>query len=420
MNPITLSKSAARRIMLDAQLLHGPPGMASGTDGASRIIERLGYVQIDTIHVVERAHHHVLWTRMPGYGGELLHELQAVRRGVFEYWARAMAYLPMRDYRFSILRMRQFRRPDHPRRTWIEARQKLPLETVMNRIRAEGPLSAKDFAHPRERKRGPWWDWKPAKSALELLLWQGELMVAERRNFQKVYDLTERVLPSGTDTRLPDERETAEHLIRRALGAMGIAEAREIDEYLQPAAARDSVFRVVSWDRLTRTIDELAEDGAVVPVLVEGDREKTHYALSGAAERSAGTPKAKAAVRLLSPFDNLVIQRDRTDRFFDYQCTLECYTPAAKRIHGYFVLPVLFGERLVGRVDPQADRKSGRLILRSVELEEDFQPTGAFLAEFAKAAAAYAKFNRCNAVVLGKVRPAKWKPALRDRLKTIF
>jgi uncharacterized protein YcaQ len=420
MNPISLSRSDARRIVLEAQLLNGPFGAPAGAEGASRIIERLGYIQIDTINIVQRSHHHVLWTRMPGYSEAMLHDLQAVRRGVFEYWAHAMSYLPMADYRFSLPRMLQFRDPDHPWRKWIGSRQKLPLDLVLRRIRAEGPLAAKDFAHPAGRRRGTWWDWKPDKSALELLFWQGELMITERRNFQKVYDLTERVLPPRIDTRVPGTREIAEYVVRRALGAMGIADAGEIHEYLQPTAARDSNFRAVAWDVLTRTLGELAEEQAVLPVRLEGREEACCYALASAAERLADPPKSKGAVRLLSPFDNLIIQRGRTERLFDYHYTLECYTPGHKRVHGYFVLPILCGDRLVGRVDPQADRKSGKMILHSVSLEEGFRPSDAFLAKFSRAVAGFAEFNRCDKVVVEKVRPAKLKSVITSGLKNVI
>jgi uncharacterized protein YcaQ len=417
MNPITLSKSAARRVVLDAQMLNGKSGAEPGKAGLRRIIDRLGYIQIDTINIIERAHHHVLWTRQPGYAPAMLHDLQAADRAVFEYWAHAMSFLPMPDYRFSLPRMRQFRDPAHPWMQYMTTREKLPLELVMNRIRAEGPLTAKDFTHPADRKRGPWWDWKPAKSALELLFWQGELMISERRNFQKVYDLTERVLPPETDTRTPGAREMAEHVIRRSLGALGIAGAKEIQEYLLPTAARDSKFPAVAWDILIRTIGELVEEKAVIPVLVDGLKDNKLYALRGAAERIAETPKPKGSVALLSPFDNLIIQRDRTRRLFDFQYMLECYTPGPKRVHGYFVLPVLFGDRLVGRIDPQADRKSGRMILRSVALEGDFKPTGSFYGKFAKALAGFAAFNGCDTVTVRKTRPAGLKSILNEELK---
>jgi uncharacterized protein YcaQ len=417
MEPIRISSAAARKIVLDAQLLAGPADLPPGTAGLARIFERLGYVQIDTIHIVRRAHDHALWTRLPGYSDELLHRLQAVERGVFEYWAHAMSYLPLADFRFALPQMRQFRDPAHPRRQWLTAHEALPLAAVLDRIRAEGPLAAKDFEDPGGRRRGSWWEWKPAKSALELLFWQGDLMIAERRNFQKVYDLTERVLPPDADTRLPDEREAAEHVIRRSLAALGIAGAREIDEYLQPAGGRDSAFRLVTWDRLTRTLAELAESGAVVPAVVaDGD---TRYLLRETAERIDAVARPKAAVRILSPFDNLIIQRERTRRLFDFEYMLECYTPAPKRIYGYFVLPVLCGDRFAGRIDPQADRKSGTLILHSVILEKGFEPAGWFFARFAKALAAYAAFNGCRSVVIKKTRPANIRSALKSELKTL-
>jgi uncharacterized protein YcaQ len=416
MNPVPLSRSAARRIILDAQLLNGPSGIAPGTDGASRIFDRLGYVQIDTINIVQRSHHHTLWTRMPGYSEGMLHDLQAKERRVFEYWAHAMSYLPMSKYRFYLSRMKKFYDPGHPWLEYLASRGEMPLEAVMQRIRSEGALTAKDFAHPDDRKRGAWWDWKPAKTALELLFWRGELMITERRNFQKVYDLTERVLPPGTDTRAPGERETADYLITQALEALGIAGAREIHDYLQPAAARDSIYRAVAWDVLARALDERTEEKAVIPVRIEG-REDVCYALAGTADRFAVPPKSKGSVHLLSPFDNLIIERDRAERLFDFPYMLECYTPAPKRVHGYFVLPVLFGDRLVGRVDPQADRKSGRMILRSVALEEGFRPADAFFAKFARALAAFAAFNGCDAVVIGKTRPAKIKSTLKAAVK---
>jgi uncharacterized protein YcaQ len=412
MRPILLSRRDARRLVLNAQLLNGRADLPPGKAGALRIFERLGYVQIDTIHIVERSHHHALWTRLPGYSQPMLDALQSADRAVFEYWAHAMSYLPMADYRFSLSRMQQFRDPEHPWRKWMAGRENLPLESVLRRIREEGPLTAKDFAHPADRKRGAWWDWKPAKSALELLFWQGDLMIAGRRNFQKVYDLTERVLPPNIDTRLPSERELAEHIIVRSLAALGVADAREIYEYLQPTAARDSAFRAVPWEVLIRTLDELVEGQSVVPLLLRGETEDRCYALAETAERIGNPPSAKQSVHLLSPFDNLIIQRDRTRRLFDFDYMLECYTPGHKRVHGYFVLPVLSGDRLVGRIDPQADRKSGKMVLRSISLEESFNPTDSFYGNFAKTLVSFAAFNGCETLSIRKTRPAGLKSTL--------
>jgi uncharacterized protein YcaQ len=417
MTPITLSKQMARRIVLNAQLLNGQTGLPPGKAGLQRIIDRLGYVQIDTINIIERAHHHTLRTRLPGYAQAMLHDLQAVDRAVFEYWAHAMAYLPMTDYRYVLYRMKQFQDAEHPWLQYHSSQDGLPLESVLKRIREEGALTARDFKGPDDRKRGPWWDWAPAKSALELLFWRGELMISERRNFQKVYDLTERVLPPGIDTRLPDERETAEHLVRQALAAMGIAAAREICAFKQPTSARDSKFRAVPWDVMVRTLEEMVEEKSVTGAVLQGEKEDRYFMLGGTMDGIEGMPKDKPSVHLLSPFDNLIIQRDRTQRLFDFTYTLECYVPAPKRVHGYFVLPVLYGDSIVGRIDPQADRKSGRMILHNVILEEDFEPSEAFYNKFSQAVARFAEFNQCKTVVIERSRPAKLKSILKTKMK---
>jgi uncharacterized protein YcaQ len=414
--PIALSKSAARRIALDAQLLREPTGVKPGKAGLQRIIDRLGYVQIDTINIIERAHHHTLRTRLPGYAQAMLHDLQTIDRTIFEYWAHAMAYLPMSDYRYVLYRMKQFRDPAHPWLQYHSSQGGLPLESVLKRVCEEGALTSKDFNKPGDRKRGSWWDWAPAKSALELLFWRGELMISERRNFQKVYDLTERVLPPGTDTRMPDERETAQHLVQQALAAMGIATAKEIGVFKQPTSVRDSKFRAVPWEAMIRTIDEMVEEKILAEAFLKNDKADRYFMLSGTMNRVAGMPKEKPPVYLLSPFDNLIIQRDRTQRLFDFTYTLECYVPAPKRVYGYFVLPVLYRDAIVGRIDPQADRKKRKLILHNVILEKDFKPSEAFYVKFAKAIAGFAECNQCDTVVIERTRPARLKSILKTKL----
>jgi uncharacterized protein YcaQ len=417
MKPIALSKSTARRLILQAQMLDGSAARSAGTEGLERVFDQLGYVQIDTIHIVERAHHHVLWTRRPGYEPGMLHTLQAVERRVFEYWAHAMAYLPMSDYRFYLYKMRNFRDPKHPWLEWLSSRKDLPLDLVRKRIREEGALDSKSFSRPGGKKRGTWWDWKPAKNALELLFWQGELMVAERRNFEKVYDLTERVLPSGVDTRMPSEREMAEFLIRRALSAMSAARTKEIFGFLQPTLARDSAFRAVPWNVLIRTLGEMVEAGEIHRAQIDGEEGEDYYLLAETAERMGNGSRRKPRVRILSPFDNLIIQRRRMQALFGFDYSLECFLPAARRKYGYFVLPVLYGDRLVGRVDPKADRKSGKMILQSVYLEDGFTPTGDFLGAFAQTLVEFAAFNRCGEISVGRTRPAKFKAAIHSALK---
>ena len=197
-----IAVGTSRKLALRAQGLKGRwPPLPGGAKGVEHVIKRLGYVQIDTIAVVQRAHHHTLWARFPNYSPVMLHELQTVKRRVFEYWIHAACYLPMSDYRYYMPRMHSVSK----RQTnWFYTDEGRSItDHVLGRIRNEGPLGAADFKATGTRKRGSWWDWKPAKQALEMLFDMGKLMVTERRNFHRIYDLTERILPSETDTTPP-------------------------------------------------------------------------------------------------------------------------------------------------------------------------------------------------------------------------
>jgi uncharacterized protein YcaQ len=402
----SISQKAARRLLLHSQLLDGRTRIGKGEAGAAQVVGHLGYVQIDTISVVERAHHHTLWNRVPGYGPEDLRRAHAVERSVFEYWGHAASYLPMGDYRFYIPMMRSF---IDPRGAWYRGwmdRYGAFLRPVLERIRAEGALAARDFANPGGRRRGPWWDWKPAKAALELLFWRGELMVRERRGFERVYDLAERVLPPGTDTRPPTDEELGRFVVRRALGALGLAGEREIRDYI-----RIGDRRVVA-----AAVREMLASGEIVPLGVEGQK-RTAYALPGALQKSRRLRPGPPRVRILSPFDNLVIHRPRLKERFDFDFRFECYVPKHRRDHGYFMLPILFGEEIVGRLDPKADRPGKRLVIRSLAIEPGFTGLDRLVPELGRALDGFARFNGCDRVTLESVQPRKLAVALKRSLK---
>lgn len=388
-----IPQNIVRRLALRSLLLDGRTKVRAGKGGVAQVVERLGYVQIDTISVIERAHHHVLWTRMPGYRPEHLHQALARERTVFEYWGHAASVLPLKDYRFYLPMMKGFYEPKGSwYRGWMD-RCGAWLEPVKKRIAEEGPLAARDFEHPAGRK-GPWWDWKPAKAALELLFWRGELMIRERRGFERVYDLTERVLPAGTDTRMPDDVELGRFIVRRALGALGVAGEREIRDYI-----RIGDRRIVA-----RALDELRAAGEVTRVAVEG--QKTHHYAFPAALEQAGRLRARPPRAVfLSPFDNLVIFRARLKERFGFDYAFECYVPRHKRNHGYFVLPILFGEDLVGRLDPKADRAGRKLIVRRLAIEPPFASANGLAPGLAAALRDFARFNGSKEVTLEKVEP---------------
>ena len=399
-----LSRADARALALRAHLLDGQTDLPPGKDGVLVILDQLGYVQIDTIAAVKRSHHHTLWTRHPDYCEEHLHELQGRDRLIFEYWGHAMSYLPMSDYRFCLPRMRNFRNPTH---AWISHRLEgcaHLLDPILERIRQDGPLSAKDFAAPKDKKRGSWWDWKPAKFALEYLFWRGDLMISERRNFQKVYDLAERVLPPGTDLSMPSEEEVGRFLVRRALGACGILRQKDIQGFMQPAGGRDSDWQAADRKVIDKAITELVEAREIIPVTIEDADGAAWYALAESLDHQPFSQQRSGRVFLLSPFDNLVIRRDWLNKVFGFDYTLECYLPAAKRQYGYFVFPILWDDMLVGRLDPKADRQKKTLIVRNLVFEPGFEVSDEFLAQLREALMRFARFNGCKKCVI-KSRP---------------
>lgn len=404
---MNLSSDQARRLILNLQMLRGNSETSAGKHRTASIIENLGYVQIDTISVVQRAHHHTLWTRYSGYHPDMLHQLQAVDRTIFEYWGHAASYLPMSDYRYYTHRMKNFSDPMHK---WAKDRLEKCghlMDEVISRISKEGPLGSKDFKSNPDVKRQQWWDWKPAKTALELLFWRGDLMVTRREKFQRIYDLTERVLPEGTDTSLPHEDELGCFLVRRAMRAQGISTLNDIVRHIH-AAGREVVKSAV---------ESLREEKEIVQVSVEGD--SSYYALTQQLEDLTESSRESGTVHILSPFDNLIILRDRTSRLFNYDYTLECYTPKSKRQYGYFVLPVLWGTEFIGRLDPKADRKRSILILRNLQFEEGFDEWEKFLPAFAAKLTDFARFNNCNSIEFEEVKPGKIMTPLKKLLKNI-
>jgi uncharacterized protein YcaQ len=391
-----------RRIALDAQgLLRNAP-FGRGRSGAQKAIEHLGYVQIDTISVVERAHHHTLWARVPNY--RQVHLEQLVRAGkVFEYWAHAAAYLPMRDYRFALPRMHDYA---SGQARWVRSRDKKLMSAVLRRIEQEGPLRARDFETPKGHKGG-WWAWKPAKRALEQLFMEGRLMIAGREGFEKIYDVPERVLTDDIDTTMPSPDEQAAHLVDSTIRAFGFAQSKECVYHRRGHEIRKDVNRV-----LRARVDA----GALVELRCkEGDG--TYFASPEVLERSA--PRTQSRVSLLCPFDNVLIQRDRGKRIHDFDYQLECYVEAHKRRYGYFCLPILYRDEFIGRMDCKADRKDRVFIVQALHFEEGLRDLEAVLEPLSETVSDYATFNGCDRIRVVRVEPratlAQAKRALEDQ-----
>ena len=390
----------ARELAIGSQGLDGLWALPPGREGAAQVVERLGYVQIDTIAVVQRAHHHTLWSRHPGYLPDMIWDLQREDRRVCEYWASQASFVPMRDYRYYLPTMRRWgQRPRTAK--WLTENAEV-VELVLGRIREEGGLAAADFQAPEGFTGGPWWNWKPAKRALEALFGMGVLMVTGRRGFQRVYDLAERVLPSGVDTHEPTVEEVRLFRLRRLLKAHGVLALLG----LHVRGVRPE------YERLMKA---MVESGEVQPIEIEGWDDLPRYALAETLERQEARPEGMR-LHILSPFDPLATDRDRLSRLFEFEYRLECYVPAAKRQYGYFSLPILWGTRFVGRVDCKADRKPKRLIVRRLILEPETDIRSAFVSALAARLHDFARFNACEEITVESAEPSNLHGSLESAL----
>lgn len=391
----SLSIQQARKLVLFSQRL--PPSKQTGTAIAATLsaIEHLAYIQIDTISVIQRAHHHTLWNRNPRYKPEQLDQLIA-NKHVFEYWSHAAAYLPMTHYRFSLPRKNALRRGDQNH--WYPRNEKL-MKSVLNRISAEGPLMAKDFEDEKSKSKSKPGDWKskPSKQALETLYMQGDLMTSSRVNFHKVYDLTERVLPEGIDTSEPSVDEYSRFLITQYLLANGLGQAAEIAYLLKNTKPM-----------VTATLQEMAANGELVELTVDSH----HYFALTASLETLSKPLARSKLKILSPFDNLLIQRKRMRALFDFDYLIECYVPEAKRQYGYFSLPILWDGKLVARMDCKVDKSKSILNIKHLALEPSLAKnpvkTEAFYLALHKELDAFLTFHNCHLVQIHKTSPASF------------
>jgi hypothetical protein len=345
--PLRLSLAQARRHWLRAQRLDAEAPFGAGPEATRAAIEHLGYVQVDTISVIERAHHHILWSRIPAYRRDDLRQAQSVDKSVFEYWAHALAYLPTRDYRHSMADMARLRAA--PGR-WFAGVGPDELRRVVARVRREGPLTIRDIDdEPLVDKDHPWASRKPAKRALEYAFFAGHLTVSARAGMVKTYELSARHFGWTRPPRPASARATLEHLLDRALRAQGVI---SLDSACYLDAGRKPAMAALIEARVRRR--------RLVPVALEG-ADRPHWI---APEAAAAPPSERETARLLSPFDPLVIQRRRLAQLFGYEHRFEAYVPAAKRVFGYFALPALVGDRIAAAIDLKADRGRGELEIR--------------------------------------------------------
>jgi uncharacterized protein YcaQ len=344
-----LSSAEARRIWLRAQRLDTPAPFGEGAQATAAAVEHLGYVQIDTINVIERSHHHILWTRIPEYRRADLRQAQSVDRSVFEYWTHALSYVPTRDMRFFIPAMRRHQREGHK---WLSSVKPADLRKVLRLIRRDGALTIRDIDDDvLVDKEHLWASRKPSKRALQLAFYTGVLTISERNGMLKSYELMTRHFGWDKPPKGASAGEATAYLLDRALRAQGVVSLDSICHLDAPS--KPSVRRLIEA-RMRRK--------ELVPVTPEGGGKTEHWARPETLENSGGEPFE--LVHILSPFDPLIIQRKRTHLFFGYEHRFEAYVPREKRVFGYFALPVLVGDDIVAALDLKTDRRSRKLLLQ--------------------------------------------------------
>ena len=382
MEPVILTKLQARNIILNAAGLAQQAQFGTGIEAVYRLIDHFGFVQLDTNFVVERAHHHVMAARIPDYQTEWLAELCEDGR-VFEYFFSDAGYLPMSDFRYSLPVKESFAANAKP---MIPAQMRL-MKNVLERIEREGPLMVGDFEYDREQASSGWWDWRPAKVALERLYLDGKLMISRNKAFHKIYDLPLNLIPPGTDQSAPTREEFARYVIRRTLGVLGIAYAKDL-------AWRG---RRVKGNSIKEELEKMVTSGEVRTVMVEGLRGPSLYMLADHETEIVLSDE----VFILSPFDILNVFRHRLKDFFNFDYQIECFVPAAKRKYGYFSLPVLANGSFIARMDAKADRKRKLLIVHNLHFEpaDLDQPV---IGKFITCLKSFVLFNQCRDIEFRK------------------
>jgi uncharacterized protein YcaQ len=364
-----VSREAARQLMIEKQGITDFLGRVEKSH-IYETVDRLGCLQIDTIHVVERSHYLTLWSRLGCYKKEFLHEVAYRDRLLFEYYAHALSYIPFKDYRFYRAQMERNRTMMRSRFVTRSGMDTALIDEVYRRVADEGPLSSSDFEGPRTIDG--WGNWKPAKLALELMYRAGLLLIHHRYNFQKYYDLVDNVIPSNVDTSDTTEEERMTFFALRALGALGIAKPQEIRKYFQSPNRK-----LGSTKKLLGILDNMVSEGQVERHSVEGD-EKPFYCLPDDYQRlqelEAGNFRFDD-VRLFIYFDSLLWIRKRVENLFGFVPKLEVFLPKTDRIYGFYHLPVLYGDRLVARIEPKMDRKNDILNILGYWVEDGFKPT---------------------------------------------
>ncbi|MCE7042503.1 winged helix-turn-helix domain-containing protein [Dyadobacter sp. CY312] len=381
MEATTLTRQEARKIILNAAGLARKAQFGTGIEAVYRVIDHLGFVQLDTNYVVERAHHHVMAARIPGYQPQWLADL-CDDCSIFEYFASDAGYIPMHDFRFTLPVKKAFKNQHKP----ITDQEASLEKQILDRVKREERVMVGDFENDRIEASTGWWDWRPAKVTLERLYLEGELMIGRTKTFKKVYGLPLDFVPQETDLTMPADEEYARYIIHRTLGALGISSAKE----MAWRACR------VKNNLIKSELQKMVQAGEVKMVVVD-DLKGPLYMLP----KQEFNFEISSDVFILSPFDILNVFRHRLKDFFDFDYQIECFVPAPKRKYGYFSLPILTGDKFIARMDAKADRKNKVLIVHNIHFEPgDVDPL--ILEKLIQSLKAFVSFNQCREVIFSR------------------
>ncbi|MCB9435667.1 MAG: YcaQ family DNA glycosylase [Anaerolineales bacterium] len=408
------SLKTLRTLALHTQRLANSQPPAPTADAIYQVVEDIGCVQIDTLQMVHRSQYLAIWSRLGTYNTHDFDDLifDPTQRRLFEYWLHAACIIPLNQYRYRIPTMQTFGERNGVQR-WLAQQDHAELmKQVYARIEQEGALRSSDFDY-KGPKRDSWWDWKPAKRALEILFDQGDLMISNRIKFQRSYDLRERVLPAWVDTTAPTLEETRCRLLEQSARALGVAAPNQIPNYthMPITPARPIVQELVNEGILHEIKGELS-NGSTTTLLVHCDN------LPVLQQAADGVITAERTT-FLSPFDSLFWANKRDQQLWNFRQTLEAYKPAPIREWGYFCLPILHKDRLIGRFDPKLERRAGILRLKALHLEPDIDLTDEMVADISIAMQDFMRFHKAKELVIEQSNPPAFAKRLLQQMTSI-
>ena len=399
----SISLQTARDLSLYAQGLYNPPRLDAQKSDVKKAISTLGALQIDTINIVARAPYFSLWSRLGDYNPEWLNQLLA-EQSVFEFWAHAASFIPIEDYGLHRrIQLEQWRLPWYQH--WYEGHQ-TEFDAVLDYVKENGAVKSSDFKRS-DGKQGTWWDWKIEKRALEYWFTAGELMISKRINFQRVYDLRERVLPDWKDSDAPDLNTVYRQLVLKTISAIGIAIPAWIPDY----------FRLPKKEALA-ALQQLIEENCLIELKV-GDWNESAWTLPEVWDSFQAELRKNPEshfTTILSPFDSLIWDRARTRKLFNFDFTIECYLPAEKRKYGYFLLPILHNRQLVARMDAKSHRAEKKFEVKSLYLEEGVNADQTLAEDMVSTFSACAMWHKSPQLHIEKCNPQEFLETLQQTI----